>query len=91
MAYFTKGCKVYLLNPRSVRQKVGAGAVSGIGGIDKFHFMLIPENWFKIDVREVLQPNVPLMYPKEDANQEKLKDVQGSNAIWDRKYMKVAS
>ena len=74
-----------------MRQKVAAGVVSGVEGIGKFHFMLIPENWFKIDVREVLQPNVPLMYPKEDVDQEKLKDVQGGNAIWDRKYMKVAS
>ena len=70
---------------------MATGVVSGVGGIDKFHFILILENWFKIDVREVLQPNMPLMYPKEDADQEKLKDVQGGNAIWDRKYMKVAS
>ena len=74
-----------------MRQKVATGVVSGVGGIDKFHFMLIPENWFKIDVREVLQPNVPLMYPKKNADQGKLKDVQGGNAIWDREYMKVAS
>ena len=73
-----------------MRQKVAARVVTSVGGIDKFHFMLILENWFKIDVREVLQPNVPFMYPKEDADQEKLKDVQGSNAIWNRKYMKLA-
>ena len=74
-----------------MRQKVGAGVISGVGGVDKFHFLVIPDNWFKIDIREVLQPNVALMYPKKDANQEKLKDVQGGNAIWDRKYMKLAT
>ena len=73
-----------------MRQKVAVGVVTGVEGIDKFHFILIPENWFKIDVRKVLQPNVPLMYPKKDVDQEKLKDVQGSNAIWDRKYTKLA-
>lgn len=85
------GSEVYLINPRAVRQKVAAGVISGVGGVDKFHFMLIPETWFKIDVREVLQPNVPLMYPNKDADQETLKDVQGGNAIWSKKYLKLAT
>jgi hypothetical protein len=42
---------------------------------------MIPNSWFKVDVREALMPEVALMFPNEATNQEKVKDVVGSNAI----------
>jgi hypothetical protein len=63
--------------------------ISGIGRVDKFHHMVIPDKWFKVDVRSVLQPNLPLMFPKPEADQEVLHDVQGGNVIWDSKYIKL--
>jgi hypothetical protein len=35
-------------------------------------------------------PKVALMFPNEAADQEKVKSVVGSNAIWDQKYIKCA-
>jgi hypothetical protein len=85
------GEEVHLMNPRSVRQKVATGRISGFGGAHKFHCMTIPENWFKVDIIEAHAPHVSLMFENEDAEQRKVKDTVGSNAIWDGKYMKVAT
>jgi len=82
------GDDVYLFNPRTVKQKVALGRISNIGGVDKFHYMLIPKNWLKVDVRSVSQPNVVLMFSKVEAEQNTLHNVQGGNLIWDSKYMK---
>jgi hypothetical protein len=88
---FALGQEVWLTNPRSHRRKVAVDSVSGIGGQQKFHGATIPESWFKIDVREALMLEVPLIFPNEVAEQDKVKDAVGSNAIWDQKYMKCAS
>jgi hypothetical protein len=64
---FALGQEVWLVNPRSHRQKVVVGTVSSIGGQQKFHGATIPESWFKIDVREALMPEVPLMFLNEVA------------------------
>jgi hypothetical protein len=84
----TLGDEVFLMNPRSVRQKVASGTISNLSGEGKFHFISIPETWFKINVHEALGPNVTLMFQNEDAEQHKVKDVVGSSAIWDGNYMK---
>ena len=78
------------MNPRSVRQKVASGTISGISREYKFHFRDIPEKWFKVDVREAHYPNVPLMFPYEDADQLVMKDVLNGNTIWDGRLMKSA-
>jgi hypothetical protein len=75
------------MNPMNHKQKVAVGTVSGIGGIDKFHFNTISESWLKVDVKEVMSPNADLMYPNEDANQRLMKDVMGGNALWDEKFI----
>lgn len=81
------GDEVYLVNPRAVKQKVAQGNISGLGGVDTFHFMTIPPTWFKIDVKEVLQPTVALMVENQDAEQKVLLDVKGGNCIWDQQYL----
>lgn len=57
------------------------GNISDIRGVDRFHFFSIPASWFKIDVKEVLQPNVLLMFEKMDADQRVIKDVLGGNTM----------
>jgi hypothetical protein len=80
---------VYLVNPRAIQQKVALGRINSIGGVDKFHFMLIPEGWFKVDVRQSLQSNVALMFPKPEAEQETIHDAEGGNVIWNSKYIRL--
>jgi hypothetical protein len=84
------GQQVWLMNPRNQKHKVAATVVSGIGGVDKFHGSTFPESWYKVDVKEVLSPNVPLLYPHETGDQNVLKDVVGSNALWDERLIKKA-
>ena len=79
------------MNPRSTQSKVASGTISGLPGEQKFHFMDIPEKWFKVDVHEAHCPNASLMFPNEDADQAKVKDVVKGNTIWDGRYMKTAA
>jgi hypothetical protein len=46
------------MNPKNLKQKVAVGIGSGFGGIDKFHFNTIPKSWLKVDVKEVMSPNM---------------------------------
>jgi hypothetical protein len=78
------------MNPRSARQKVASGTISGFLGQHKFHFVDIPEKWFKVDMREIHCPNVTLMLQNLDADQMNVKDVLKGNTIWDGKYIKSA-
>jgi hypothetical protein len=78
---FEMGQEMCLFNPRSMRQKVASGTVSGIPGQHKFHFSEIPERWFKVNVRESHCPIVTLMFPMEDAEQTTVKDVVNGNIL----------
>jgi hypothetical protein len=77
--------------PQSHETEGPRGRISGIGGEDKFHFTSIPETWFKIDVGEIYAPDVPLMWENESADQMKVGDMKGSNAVWDQKFLKLAT
>jgi hypothetical protein len=85
------GQEVCLMNPKSTKQKVASRVISGIGGKDKFHFTVIPESWFKIDVQQVFVPEVALMWENESEEQTKVGDIRGGNALWDQKYLKLAT
>jgi len=76
------------MNPCAVRHKVAIGKISGILGKQKFYFQDIPENWFKIDVSEILIPGVKLMFPNPDDEQERIEDVKGTATLWNQKYLK---
>jgi hypothetical protein len=84
------GQEVVLMNPRGNRQRAACGTISGMSGEYKFHFKDIPNGFFKVDVREALLPNVALMVPNADAEQEKLKDVVGTSALWLEKCIRPA-
>jgi hypothetical protein len=79
------GQQVCLMNPKNLKQKVVVGIVSGFGGIDKFHFNIIPESWLKVDVKDVLSSNA-----HELADQSVVGDVVGGNTLWDEKFIRRA-
>ena len=79
------------MNPRFTKQKLAVGRISGLGGMDMFHCLTILRSWYRIDVIQVLQPNVPLMFEKKDVEQFVLKDVKGGNTIWDSEYIQFTS
>ena len=84
------GQQVCLMNSKNLKQKVVVGLVSGFGEIDKFYFNTILESWLKVDMKEVMSPNVDLIYPNEVANQHVLKDVVGGITLWDEKFIRRA-
>jgi hypothetical protein len=84
------GQQVWLMNPRNQKHKVAAGVISGISRIDKFHDSTFSESWFKVDVKEALAPNVPLMYPHDASDQNVVNDAVGSNALWDERLIRKA-
>jgi hypothetical protein len=91
LAQFSMEQEVWLMNPRSYRQKVATGTISGLGGKHKFHFIPIPETCCKVDVWVAMVGDVALMFPNKDAEQMRVKDVVGSFAIWDQRYIKCAT
>ena len=82
---------MWLMNPRAVRQKLAVGCISGLPGKHKFHFMDIPETWFKVDVLEILHLEVQLMFDNDDDEQVNIEDAKGSSTIWDQKYIKMCT
>ena len=79
---------MWLMNPRSYKQKVAVGKISDLPGKHSFHFKAIRETWFKVDVITVLQPAVALMYPNDDDDQTIIDHVKGTCTLWDQKYLK---
>lgn len=86
---FHVGDEVFLMNPRAVRQKVATATVSGLPGSHKFHGMDVPTSWLRVDLREVLQNRVALMFPNDAAGMALVEDAKGSTAIWDQEYVKL--
>jgi hypothetical protein len=88
---FSMGQEVWFINPRSYRKKVATDTISSFDREHKFYFTPILETWFKVDVHVALVGDVALMFPNEDVEQMKVKDVVGSSAIWDLRYIKCAT
>jgi hypothetical protein len=86
---YKQGEKVFLTNPAAPRFKVAVGKISGLPGVHKFHFRDIPPTWFKVDILEIMLPEVPLMYPMDEEGFSVVKDVKGTCTIWDQKYLKL--
>jgi hypothetical protein len=53
------------MNPKWSTQKVAMGTISDVGREAKFHFVNIPDKWFKIDIHEALLLETALMYVNE--------------------------
>ena len=68
---------------------MAVGNISGLPKKHKFHFTDIPEMWLKVDVREILQKGVALMFPFDADDQNVINDVRGTSTLWDQKYLKM--
>ena len=87
---FSLGQSVNMMNPRSNKQKVASGKISGVGGVDKFHFKTIPEYCYKVDVSSVFLGEVRLPYPHEAGDQWVVDDVVGGCTLWNERNLKAA-
>jgi hypothetical protein len=56
---------VTLFNKINPRQMVASSSISGLWRIDKFHGLIIPSFWVKVNVANVHMVEVPLMHPHE--------------------------
>lgn len=73
-------------NPRKV---VASGKISGVWGVDNFHFKAIPQFFYKVDVMHALIDDAPLMHPHEAGDQFLIRDVIGGSVLWSQKHMKA--
>jgi hypothetical protein len=89
LGQFAIGQAVQLLNFKSPRQIVASGTVSGVWGVDKFHFKPIPHSFYKVDVTEVQVGDAPLMHPHPEGDQLVVADVIGGSVLWSQKHLKV--
>jgi hypothetical protein len=67
-------------------------AITGVGGQGCVHHgVLIKESWFQVQLGEIVagKGNTPLLVPNEndDPPQCVLKDVIGSNIVWEGRLM----
>lgn len=77
------------MNMKSVRQKVASGNVTSLGGgTDVWHGKPIPEGYLRVDVTHVMAPEIALMVPNTAGDQWKMKDVLGSNTLWDVNFVR---
>jgi hypothetical protein len=89
LGQFAIGQVVQLLNFKSPRQIVASGTVSGVWGVDKFHFKPIPHSFYKVDVTQVQVGDAPLMHPHPEGDQLVVADVIGGSVLWSQKHLKV--
>jgi hypothetical protein len=50
LVQFNVGQSVHIMSPKNKRRKVAFGKISGVRRVDKFHFKVIPEFCYKVDV-----------------------------------------
>ena len=87
---FSVGQCVHMMNARNNKQKVACGKISGVGGVDKFHFKTIPEFCYKVDVSSAIIGEVRLPYPHEAGDQWVVDDVVGGCTLWNERNLKAA-
>ena len=85
---FYFGQDVELLNYKSSREIVACGKISGVWGVDKFHFKPIPQFLYKVDVSHAVIGDARLPHPHEEGDQFLVRDVVGGSALWSQNHMK---
>jgi hypothetical protein len=81
------------MSPKNKRRKVATGKISGVGGVDKFHFKVIPQFCCKVDVTTAHIGDVKLAYPHENGDQTDqwvVKDVVGGSTLWNERSLRAA-
>ena len=86
---FTIGQVVQLMNFKSPRQIVASGTISGVWGVDKFHFKPIPQFFYKVDVTHAQVGDAPLMHPHPGGDQCFVADAIGGSVLWSQKHLKA--
>ena len=89
LGQFGIGQHVQMLNFKRPHQIVASGTISGVGGIDKFHFKTIPILSYKVGVTHVKVGDAPLMHPHEEGDQFFVKDAIGGSVLWSHKHLKA--
>ena len=89
LGQFRVGQDVHMLNFKRPHQIVASGTISGVTGIDKFHFKPIPQFYYKVDVTHVQVGDAPLMHPHAEGDQFLVKDAIGGSVIWRDKHLKA--
>ena len=84
---FNVGQSVHMMSPKNKRRKVAIGKINGVGGLDKFHFKVIPEFCYKVDATTTYLGDVKLAYLHEDGDQWVVKDVVGGCTLWNERNM----
>jgi hypothetical protein len=79
-----------MMSPKNKRRKVVSGKISGVGSVDKFHFKVILEFCYKVDVTTAHLGDQKLAYPHEDGDQWLVKDVVGGCTLWIERNLRAA-
>ena len=80
---------MHIMSPKNKRRKVAIGKISGMGGVNKFNFKVIPEFCYKVDITAAYLGDVKLAYPHEDGDQWLVKDVVGGCTLWNKRNLKA--
>jgi hypothetical protein len=78
-AQFHVGQCVHMMSVKNNKQKMTTCKISGVGGVDKFHFKTIPDFCYKVDVTTAHIGDVCLTYPHEAGEQWVVQDVVGGS------------
>lgn len=89
LGQFYFGQVVQLMDVRNPRAIVASGKISGVWGVDKFHFKEIPQFCYKVDITHTLIDDAPLMHPHAGGDQFLIRDVIGGSVLWNQKHMKA--
>ena len=89
LGQFHFGQVVQLLDFKNPRTIVASGKISGVWGVDKFHFKAIPPFFYKVDVTHALIGDAPLMLLHEEGDQFLIRDVIGGSVLWSQQHMKA--
>ena len=81
---------MHMRNARNNKQKVANGKISGVGGVDKFHFTIIPESCYKVDVSIAHLDELCFPYAHEAGDQWVVEDVVGGYTLWNERNLKAA-
>ena len=89
LGQFYFGHVVQLMDFKNLRKIVVSCKISGVWGVDKFHFKPIPQIFNKVDVTHAQIDDAPLIHPHAGENQFLVKDVIGGSVSWSHKYIKA--
>ena len=90
LGQFYFGQVVQLMDFKNPRTIVASGKISGVWGVDKFHFKAILQFFYKVDIiTHALIDNAPLMHPHAGGDQFLIRDVVGGSVLWSQQHMKA--